>query len=119
MDAEGSPEATGPRGQLIFHGNIALKRGREWHSTAFPLSVGDVVKFTAEGTTRFFAGLFSQAEYDAARNRSPLMFPFRLGSDQMIFRKAYNIPIATDYRIVLRVSSFQKDGEIQLEVVRL
>jgi Mor family transcriptional regulator len=73
----------------------------------------------ASGTTRFFLGLFSDAEYTNARSRNPMMFPFRLGSDQVAFAKAYNITISTNYRIVLRVSAFQRAGEIQLDVDKL
>jgi len=102
--------------QPIFHGLIPLRNGKEWHSTPFNLTAGDVVKMDAHGTTRFFAGLFSQAEYDLARGRSPLMFPFRLGSDEVAFHRAYNVTITTVHRIVLRVSTFQKSGQIQLDV---
>jgi hypothetical protein len=114
-----APIPTVGRGQSIFHGLITLRSGREWHSTPFNLLAGSVVKLDGRGTTRFFAGMFSQGEYDLARQRSPLMFPFRLGSDQLVFNKAYNITIATAYRLVVRVSTFQKAGQVQLDVVCL
>jgi hypothetical protein len=115
----GTPPPATRAVQPIYHGLITLRNGREWHSTPFNLNPGDVVKMDGRGTTRFFAGLFSQAEYTLARQRSPLMFPFRLGSDQVVFNRAYNITIATAYRIVVRVSTWQRAGQIQLDVDRL
>ncbi|HEV2520644.1 MAG TPA: hypothetical protein VGX00_08565 [Thermoplasmata archaeon] len=114
MSAQAIP--TVGRGQPIYHGLITLGKGREWHSTPFNLLAGAVVKMDGRGTTRFFAGMFSQAEYDLARQRSPMMFPFRLNTDQVVFNKAYNVTIATAYRIVIRVSVWQKPGQVQLDV---
>lgn len=116
MTSGATPVPSVQKGQPIYHGLITLGNGGEWHSTPFNLPAGSVVKMDGRGTTRFFAGLYSQAEYDLARRRSRLMFPFRLGTDQVVFNKAYNITIATAYRIVLRVSAFQKPGQVQLDV---
>jgi hypothetical protein len=103
----------------VFHGTITVGKGREWHSTPFKVAAGDLVTLKAHSPSRFFAGVFSQSEYDAARRRSPLMFPFRLNSDQVAFDRAYSITITSDYRIVIRVSAFQRTTQIQLDVDRL
>ena len=104
--------------RTIFDGIINVGSGREWHSTAFQLQQGNVLNIDADSPdTRFFAGFFSQANYDAARRRNRAMFPFRLGSDQVAFHRAYNVQLTTNYRIVVRASVFQPGGNIHLRVL--
>jgi hypothetical protein len=103
--------------RTVFDNVINLGAGREWHSNAFQLQQGNILSIDADSPdTRFFAGLFSQANYDAARRRSRGMFPFRLGTDQVAFHRAYNVQLTTNYRIVVRVSLFQPGGNIRLQV---
>lgn len=100
----------------LFDSPIPLESGSEWHSDPIPLTAGAIVKVHAESNVRFYAGFYPQQDYEAHRRRSPNVFPFKFGSDQILFDQAYTIRFAGDYRIVLRVGGWTSAGTIQLTV---
>jgi hypothetical protein len=105
-----------PQDQLVelFHQTIEVRRGKEWHSTPFPLRSGDLVTLECRASPKFYAGLFTEGEYNRAKERSPFVFPFKWGTDQNHFVRAYTIEVSTDYRLVIRVGSFSKDSDIEV-----
>ncbi|HKV90890.1 MAG TPA: hypothetical protein VJQ43_06850 [Thermoplasmata archaeon] len=103
----------------MFRGPVALASGNEWHSEPFPLSGGDIVHARAESEARFYAGLFDEAKYQEFRTRNPNAFPFRFGTDERLFDRAYSVPSDGPYRFVLRVGGWTRPTSIQLTIRRV
>jgi hypothetical protein len=93
---------------------VNLQPGREWHSKAIRVQVGDSIDITCTGTGLFYAGLFDVDAYVEARQQSLLRFPFVLGSARTAFhlvRRGED----SDYYLVLRNSGWAT-SRVQIRV---
>lgn len=98
--------------------DVDLTPGSEWHSTAIRLETGQVVTLTCTSLKRFYAGLFSRAEYTKRKGAAGGAFDFLPGSDRRAFTTRVGVDQTDDYYIVLRVSVFNFDQKIHVRLVR-
>jgi hypothetical protein len=103
--------------RTLFDGQIVKRPGGEWHSNPIPLNPGEDLGLDARGNTRFYAGIFDEANYQRLRQMARPAFPFRFGTDQVAFNISRRAPVPGQYRIVLRVGAFVRQAAtIQVRV---
>ncbi len=97
---------------------VALGGGQEWTSEPLHFGAGDYICLRCDSAVRFYAGLFEENEYAAARSRSPTVFPFVRGTDQTVFEKPVEVRFPSAYRVVLRIGIFAPVGLIKATLWR-
>jgi len=104
---------------ILVEERISLGRGSERNYGPYHLLPDSFVKLHCEGDVRFYAGIFSDAEYHAARQQGPKMFPFTFGSDRTSWNLSQNAGREEDYWVVLRVGVFTRSGVIDCRIERV
>lgn len=101
---------------IVYKDTLAIKRGQEWHLSAFPADVGAIVRIEVESDERVYLGFYSDEYYNIIKRKNNGSFPFSVGDDDVYFNNAYAIDKSTNYRVVVRLSLFNKEAETKLTV---
>lgn len=108
----------GMRWEVVSSTDVSLGGGQEWSSQPILLAANEIACLRCDAPVRFYAGIFEEGEYQAARRRSQLAFPFVRGTDQTTFERVVRISNAGSYRVVLRIGVFAPAGQISVGVWR-
>lgn len=100
--------------KLLSSQPVALGSGQEWHSLPFTIAADTTTALRCDSEVRFYAGLFTEIEYAAARQRSRAFFPFQRGTDRITFEQAFTPGTPIPCRIVLRIGAFAPAGTIRV-----
>lgn len=95
---------------------VTLAGGQEWVSDPLQFEAGETVCLRCDSPVRFYAGLFDQEAYAAARRRNATVFPFQRGTDATAYEEARDVSTRATFRVVLRIGIFAPRGAIRATV---
>jgi hypothetical protein len=103
-------------GTVLLNETVTLNPGQDHASRPILIRAGSKVLLNCVGTTRFYSTLVASDFFDTALRGPGGAFPFPFGRDRSTRLQAFDITRTRYYRVVVRISAFNRNGTIQVEL---
>ncbi len=103
---------------IIVKSKLKFDSGSEWHSNPFKVEEKSILRVEIHSNQRIYMGFFKEDTYQIMKSKNQGSFPFSFGEDTFVFNEAYAINSTSKYRVVLRLSVFNKEADVDLLIER-